>query len=214
MGSLNTTLFISLQLPLLMMCFIMKDRARRNIIFLMFGILAYYLAARANSDIATLFGVDDFYRTTNIAPPVEEILKTLPVLVYVYIKHPKKQDLFELSISAGIGFALIENVVYVSRNVEPGVAITLDMISFAFVRGIATGMMHGLTTLAVGFGMSFIKMRKRLFILATFTFLTVGISYHSIFNTLVLSPYYLIGYFMPIMTFVPLFVFMRKNKML
>ena len=137
---------------------------------------------------------------------VEEILKGLPILVYSFGWKPTRRDLLEAGLSLGIGFAIIENTVYMVGYTEK---ITLLAALF---RGIGAGMMHGITTMAVGFGMSFILLKRKLFVTGTLTFLFMAITYHSIYNMLVQSEYQLFGFLIPILTFSGFFAFYRLHK--
>lgn len=58
-------------------------------------------------------------------------------------------------------------------------------------------------TLAVGYGMSFIKKRRNLFYCGTFALLTLASIYHGIFNMLVQSEYKYLGFILPALTYIP-----------
>ena len=136
---------------------------------------------------------------------MEEILKAIPILIYAFIKKPERQDLLEGGLSVGLGFAIIENVTYIIRFTD---RITLLAASF---RGLGAGMMHGLTTMVVAFGMSFITSKKKLFFVGTLTFMSIAISFHSIYNMLVQSQFQIIGFLIPIVTFMIILIVFKKH---
>ena len=85
-------------------------------------------------------------------------------------------------------------------------------IVWAVIRGFASGLMHGICTSFVGYGISFIKSRRKLFVCGTFALLTLSITYHSLFNTLVQSETYkYLGFFLPISTYIPFVIFFIKS---
>ena len=77
-------------------------------------------------------------------------------------------------------------------------------------------MMHGICTAAVGYGMGYVKKKKKLFVSGTFALLALAIIYHGLFNMLVQSTnLQYVGFFMPAVTYIPLIiylVFFVRNK--
>lgn len=198
-------LFISIILPLATILFIVKGDSRKIVTFLLFGIIAE-LASNLIQNYLYVYVVDDLYFTTNIGPVIEEILKALPVLIFIFAFKPPKQLIYEVSIASGIGFAILENAFII------GADIYSTSLFIAFLRGIGAGMMHAVCTLAVGYGMSFIYKKRWFFIPGTFLFMFMAMVYHSIFNTLVQSKYQVIGLCIPIVTFIPLIIRIIGNN--
>ena len=65
--------------------------------------------------------------------------------------------------------------------------------------------MHGICTLCVGLGISFVRKRKKLFWSGLFALLTLAAVYHGIFNMLQLENRY-VGAVIPIVTYIPMIV--------
>ncbi|MBP5208603.1 MAG: PrsW family intramembrane metalloprotease, partial [Clostridia bacterium] len=95
------------------------------------------------------------------------------------------------------GFALLENVVILTQNVEN---VT---IFWALVRGFGSGLVHGICTVMVGWGVSYVKKRRKLFYCGTFALLSSAIIYHATYNLLVQSKYQYVGIVLPIVTYIP-----------
>ena len=72
--------------------------------------------------------------------------------------------------------------------------------------------MHGICTAAVGYGMSFVKKRKKLFYCGTFALLAMTGIYHGIFNMLVQSDYRYLGFVLPALTFIPPMIQQIKTR--
>ena len=82
----------------------------------------------------------------------------------------------------------------------------------AIVRAFGAGLMHGMCTLLVGVGISFVRKKSKLFVVGTFALLSTAITYHGIYNMLVQSDYQTIGYLLPITTYIPFVVWRIKKK--
>jgi hypothetical protein len=93
--------------------------------------------------------------------------------------------------AVGIGFAVLENAFLLLNGNSFHM---LDAIARAF----GAGLMHGMCTLLVGVGISFVKKRQKLFAVGTFALLSTAITYHGIYNMLVQSNFEIIGYLLPI----------------
>ena len=100
----------------------------------------------------------------------------------------------------------MENAYYIVLNYNA------FSITTALVRGLCTGLMHGMCTLLVGFGISFIRKRRKLFVVGTFALLSTAVTYHAMFNMLIESKYYIVGALLPIVTYIPFFAWRHINK--
>ena len=209
MGALIYILFISIFFPLLFMMLLVEEKARLPIVFVMVGIFASVFASEVNGALLNILKLSRYDATITIAPICEELLKALPVLFFAIVVSDKKEKLFTAAMATGIGFAVLENAYYLIINYE-----TFSFVS-ALVRGFGTGLMHGMCTLLVGFGISFIRKRKKLFAVGTFALLSTAITYHSIFNMLIQSKRPIFGALLPLVTYLPFFLwrhFKKKDK--
>ena len=137
--------------------------------------------------------------TTIVTPVTEEILKALPILYYAVVISDKKEKLFTASMAIGIGFAILENAFYLLSYPN------FNMLS-AIIRAFGAGLMHGMCTLLVGVGISFVKKKSKLFAVGTFALLSIAIVYHGIYNILIQSKHSVIGALLPIATYIPFLV--------
>lgn len=77
-------------------------------------------------------------------------------------------------------------------------------VGWAVIRGFSTALMHGVSTAAVGYGVSFIKKKKKLFFSGTFALLVLACIHHGIFNMLVQSETYkYFGFVLPMLVYLP-----------
>ena len=207
MDSLIYILFISIFFPLFLMMLLVEEKARLPIIFVMVGIFISVFASEVNGVLLSMLNITRYDATITLAPITEELLKAFPILFYAVVVSDKKEKLFTASMATGIGFAVLENAYYLIVNYE-----TFSVLS-ALIRGFCTGLMHGMCTLLVGFGISFIRKRHKLFAVGTFALLSVAITYHAIFNMLIQSKYPAVGALLPMATYLPFFIWRNvKSK--
>ena len=211
MGNLIYILFISIFFPLFLMMLLVEKKARLPIVFVMVGIFISVFASEVNGVLLGKLNLTRYDATITLAPITEELLKALPILFYAIVISDKQETLFTASMATGIGFAILENAYYLVVNYE-----TFSFVS-ALIRGFGTGLMHGMCTLVVGFGISFIRKKSKLFAVGTFALLSTAITYHSIFNMLIQSKYTMFGAFLPLVTYLPFFIWRQvkikeKNK--
>jgi RsiW-degrading membrane proteinase PrsW (M82 family) len=110
--------------------------------------------------------------------------------------------------ATGIGFAILENAFYLINSSN------FTMLS-AVIRAFGAGLMHGMCTLLVGVGISFVKKKRKLFAVGTFGLLSTAIVYHGIYNILIQSKYSIIGACLPIATYIPFLIWrlmLKKRK--
>ncbi len=153
-------LLIAIAIPICVMIFIYKldfyKTGQFVIMLICFGAggLAYGIAVpinrlSMNSGLATYNQMIQF-----VAPVAEEILKGLAI--WVLVRRPKFNYFVDGAIygfTAGIGFAVLENVEYVLGH--PGAALAV-----AINRVISTNLMHAAATATLGIVLGFARFRK------------------------------------------------------
>ena len=210
MANLIYILFICMLAPLLLTLPLMKGASRRVMLYLIIGICVSLFISEINGRILIAFNNQMILVTTTFTPITEEIIKALPVLIYAFLFSDDREKLLPLAFATGIGFALFENTVILVQSIDN------VSILWAIIRGFSTALMHGICTAAVGYGMSFVRKKKKLFVSGTFALLALAVIYHGLFNMLVQSKnLQYVGFFMPAVTYIPLIiylVFSVRNK--
>ena len=206
MEKTNLMLFVCLAAPLSMMLLIFEGKSRRILGFLFAGIFMCMFAGEINGLLLSETDYGIWFMTVNVTPIVEEILKALPVVFIAFVFKPKRQFLLEAAIMVGVGFATMENVCLLFES--SGNLPSLEIVS----RGIGAGMMHGVSTLAVGFSMTFASSNRKLSYAGTVAALSTAIIYHSVYNMMVQSDYPILGILLPVVTFIPFLVYIKRKK--
>ena len=197
MDNLIYTLFICTVAPLLLLVLILKKRSRLIVGFMLTGICISLAVSELNTFLLSLFGDDLIYATTVITPVSEEIANALPVLFFAIVFSDDHDKLLTVAFATGIGFAMFENTVILVQNTD---SVT---VGWAIVRGFSTALMHGVSTAAVGYGISFVKKKRKLFFSGTFALLMIASIHHGIFNMLVQSEYKYLGFILPTLIYLP-----------
>ena len=205
MDNMIYILFISISIPLLLMALLMEKKTRLPISFMLIGIFVSVFASEVNGLFSKLLFMDMYSRTVIVTPISEEILKALPILYYAIVISDKRERLFTASMTLGIGFALLENAYFLLNSDNFTILI-------AVIRAFGAGLMHGMCTLLVGVGISFVKKKRKLFAVGTFGLLSTAIVYHGIYNILIQSEFSIAGALLPIVTYIPFLIWRLRIK--
>ncbi len=203
MGDMIYYLFICIFIPLLVSVPLIQKPSRDIMIYLLSGIFIALFVSELNGLLLKAFDNNTLMVTTTVTPITEEIVKALPVVLYAFLFTKSRQMLLSVSFALGVGFALFENTYILIRNVE-----NLSL-GWAVIRGFSTALMHGICTAAIGYGLSYIRTRKKLSIPGTFALLVTAIIYHGMFNMMVQSENLrYVAYFLPGLTYIPFLVYL------
>ena len=205
MDNIIYILFVSISIPILMMTLLIEKKSRLPVLFMLVGIFVSVFASEVNGLLAKLIDIGMYNVTIVVTPITEEVIKALPILYYAIVISDKREQLFTASMATGIGFAVLENAYYLLNYPN------FSMLS-AVIRAFGSGLMHGMCTLLVGMGISYVKKKKKMFAVGTFGFLSTSIVYHGIYNILIQSKYSLIGALLPIITYIPFIIWRFRNR--
>ena len=206
MDNLIYILFICITIPLTLMVFLVNRNARQPVVFFIVGIFVALFVSEVNAILLYVIPMEMSEFTIRVTPVSEEILKAIPVLFFARVISDKRESLITASLSIGIGFAVMENSFVLLQSID-----SVSLL-WAIMRGFGTGMMHGMCTFLVGSGFSFVNKNKKLFVVGTFSLMSLAITYHSVFNMLVQSEYYYLGALLPILTYLPFAIARLKTS--
>ena len=199
MENLIYILFICVVAPLLLFLVLMKKLSWLLVGYLLIGVCLSLCVSELNALLLDFFRNNVLYVTTCITPVTEEVIKALPVLFFAIVFSDDRDKLLTIAFATGIGFALFENTMILVQNTAN---VT---IGWAIVRGFSTALMHGISTAAVGYGMSFIKKKRKLFYCGSFALLILASIHHGIFNMLVQTEEYkYFGFVLPMLVYLPM----------
>ena len=207
MAELILILFICFFIPTVMALFLVKGESKITLLFMIIGIFVCLFASYINGFAESISKSFTRMQLTYIVTPlVEEVLKAIPIVVFVFMFNPKKEHLLSCAMMLGIGFSILENAYILASNIE---TVT---ITWSVVRGIGAGLMHGVSTLLIGYGLSYVRVHRRLALTGTYGLLILATLYHACFNLLIQSDYRFYGILMPIMTFLPILLILYRKR--
>ena len=198
-------LFISIFVPIMLMANLIEKKARLPIVFVLAGMFISVFAAEVNGVLRLMLPLSSYELTIIVTPMSEELLKALPIVFYALVISDRAEALFTASMATGIGFAVLENAYYLLNRPQWNI---LD----AVIRAFGPGLMHGMCTLLVGAGITFVRKKRKVFWVGTFALLSTAIIYPGIYNMLVQSQYKMIGQLLPISTYIPFLMWRLKKK--
>ena len=208
MDDLSVILYVCVLLPIILSLFILEGRARLVVGFILLGMTICLYVSYMNTIICNALGESLVYYTTTVSPILEEVAKAIPILIYAFVFSNDRKSIIHASFSVGLGFAVLENLIILTQNIG---TVSVD-VPWAFARGFGAGLMHGVCTVAVGLGISFVKNRKKFFYCGTLSLLMLAITYHAIYNVIVLSSYRYFGFALPLATYIPILFCLRAGR--
>ncbi|MCF0230342.1 MAG: PrsW family intramembrane metalloprotease [Parasporobacterium sp.] len=206
MDNLILVVFFCIVIPIGLTLFLVDKKSRMTLGFLILGMCACLFISAVNSFILKITNFDRVYVTTNLTPVTEELIKFFVIFCFAVFVSRKTEELINVSLATGIGFAIFENVVLILSGSGS------SNLAWAITRSFAASLMHGVCTALVGYGLSFVGKKRKFLVSGTFALLTAAISYHAIFNVLVQSEYSYIGFVMPLLTYIPFIIAYRQQK--
>ncbi len=167
--------------PLLLSVIFVCNQARGYVLAFVAGMVACLLAAYVTGFIRLLIGWDETELRIFLSPVVEEMVKLIPLLLMLLMTEPGDDALLLLAVALGTGFATFENCCSL---------LSSETISFSFVliRGLAVGVMHIVSVLALSLGIIAAR-RLRLLSLPGFVgAFSISVIFHGLYNLLVSAP--------------------------
>ena len=199
-------IYICLAAPLMLTILCLKGDGRKGLIFLLAGMTSCLLSGYVSSFAAGAAGVDLLTASHEIAPAVEEIMKSLPLLFYLLIFEPEKKDVISGALRVAVGFATFENVGFLTSY---GAA---DLLRLA-IRSFGTGAMHVVCGMVVAIGLFFLWDRVWLRAVGAFALLCFATTFHAIFNVFVnqTGAVFWIGSAVPLTVMLVYLLFFRRR---
>lgn len=205
MGDPMMTLFISLVIPMFLMMLVLQGEAKIRMMFIFFGLFSCFFCANINGAILELVNMSQYDMTYMVTPIVEEIIKAVPILVYAFFFNPNRRSILECSILLGIGFGMLENAFIMLQ-------LQTASVGLALIRGFGAGLVHGLSTLLVGYGISFVHLRRKLFFVGTYGLLLTAIIYHACYNLLIQSAWDFFGILITVIPYIAILLVSNRTK--
>lgn len=188
-------IFVCISAPLLIAALCVGRKHCRLFLFCLFGMGACLLSSYINTFFAAAYHADAFVAAVEIAPVVEEIIKLLPLLFYLFVFDPNAEEIKTAVLTIAAGFATFENICYLIQN-------GAEQLPLLLFRGCGTGAMHIVCGAIIGYGLMYVWKQTWLTIVGTCGLLGAVICFHGIYNLLIAygSPIQYVAYILPLLT--------------
>ena len=197
-------ILLCIAIPFIIAAVFSRGHSRRFIISFLVGMISCLIAAYISGFIDTVKGVDE--TALFISPIVEEIMKMLPLIFYLFMFEPEDNELIMTAIGIGTGFATYENCCYI-------LTMGAGKISYIIIRGMAVGVMHIVSIIAFIIGLTIARRFKLLSVASIVGALSLSMTFHGLYNLLVSEPGITtyIGYALPVVTALLMYIPYRRS---
>lgn len=188
-------ILLCIGIPLLIVVFFIWGNTRRFISAFLIGMLMCLFSAYISGFLFVSLGWSETDTMIFISPIVEEIMKFLPLLFYLFLLEPEDEHMLLVATGLGAGFATFENCCYI-------LTAGAESLPYIMVRGMAVGVMHIISILVLAFSFVLVKRYKAFGFPAILGSLSLSMTFHALYNLLVSEPGPLswIGYALPLLT--------------
>lgn len=198
-------ILLCIAIPLIIACLFTSGATRRFLFSFLIGMGACLLAAYISGFIDAASGMGARDTAIFISPVVEETMKMMPILFYLFLLEPEDDGLILSAAGIGTGFAIYENCCYI-------LSVGAESMSFIMIRGLAVGVMHIVSVLALAMGLTLVRRFHALSAASIMGALALSMTFHGLYNLLVSQPGITsyIGYILPMLTAVCMYLPYRK----
>ena len=198
-------ILICIALPIIISLFFIHGSARCFAASFLAGMVVCLLAAYISGFINAAGGMKAEDTAVFISPVVEEIMKFIPILFFLFMLVPEDRTLIIVAVGICAGFATFENCCYILSS-------GAESLPYILIRGMAVGVMHVVSGIAVTLGLLVARRYKMLSLAGIIGALGLSTSFHALYNLLVSEPGItsVIGYALPLVTAAMLYLPYRR----
>lgn len=185
-------IFICLIAPCLLLFAFVERATRKHLSFVLIGMAMSLLSSYLNQFFMVCLDADVRMVSVEIAPICEEVGRSFPLVLWIFLTRPKKEEILPSSLFLAVGFATFENVCYLIQNGATN-------YQYLLLRGCSAGAVHILCGLALGYGLTWLFSRPWLAAIGTMAVIGGCSVFHGIYNLLCTADGWqkIIGYALP-----------------
>ena len=200
-------IFICIVVPLLVSLLFIRKNVRHFVIFLMLGMAACLLSAYISAFLGSVKAASPEETSVFISPVVEEIMKLIPIVLFLLVFEPDEENLALSAVAIGIGFATFENCCFILSD-------SAASLPYMLIRGFSVGVMHLVCIVTVGYGLAFSQREGLIRTSVSVGLLAFASTFHGLYNLLVSKPGLpsYIGFVLPITAALALRTFIWRKR--
>ena len=198
-------ILLCIAIPLAVSLLFIRGEVRRYLAAFLLGMGVCLISAYISGFLNLATGMGDNDTSVFLSPVVEELMKLLPLLFFLFLFSPRERTLTTLAVAVGAGFATFENCCYILTQ-------GAESLPYILIRGMAVGVMHIVSVLALSIWLIAAKRLRVLSFPAVVSGLSLAMIFHALYNLLVSESgvSIVIGYLMPLLTALALFMLYRR----
>ena len=198
-------ILLCIAVPLLTSLLFIRGEVRRYLSAFLLGMLVCLISAYISGFFNLITDMGENDTAIFISPMVEELMKLMPLMIFIILFQPEDRTLTTLAVATGTGFATFENCCYILTS-------GAERLTYILIRGLAVGVMHIVSILALAIWLIFAKRLRVFSFPAVLGGLSLSMTFHAIYNLLVSEPGVssFVGYLLPPLTALALFLLYRK----
>ena len=198
-------ILLCIAVPLVVSLLFVRGEVQRYLSAFLLGMGVCLISAYISGFLNLATGMGDNDTSVFLSPVVEELMKLLPLLFFLFLFSPKERTLTTLAVAVGAGFATFENCCYILTQ-------GAESLPYILIRGMAVGVMHIVSVLALSIWLIAAKRLRVLSFPAVVSGLSLAMIFHALYNLLVSESGVstVIGYLMPLLTALALYLLYRR----
>ena len=198
-------ILLCIALPLIVSLFFTRGNVRKYMGAFLIGMIMCLLSAYISGFVVVTSGAGENNTAVFLSPMVEELMKLLPLMLFMILLETEETMLMMLSVAIGAGFATYENCCYILTS-------GAENLGYVLIRGLAVGVMHIVSILALSIWFSMARRMKVFDLSSVMVGVSISMIFHSLYNLLVSVPGIstFIGFAMPLLTAALLYYIYRR----
>ena len=203
----SENILLCIAIPLLISLLFTEKKTRTFIFAFVVGMVTCLLSAYISGFLKFVLNIEQEEMAVFYSPIIEEIMKLLPLLFYLFVFLPKEDSMFTAALGSGLGFATFENCCYILSS-------GASRIAYVMIRGLAVGVMHLVCALVLVLGLWLAKRIKGITPAGVIGALSLSTAFHGLYNLLVSEPGLSTtsGYILPMGTIVVMYIYYYRGK--
>ena len=198
-------ILLCIAVPLLIALLFVRGGARRFVAAFLLGMAVCLISAYISGFFNLITGMGENDTSIFLSPVIEELMKMLPLIFFMLLFSMESRTFMMIAVAVGAGFATFENCCYILTS-------GADSLPYILIRGLAVGVMHIVSVLALSIWLILAKRLKAFTFPAVVGGLSLAMIFHALYNLLVSQPgvYSVIGYTMPLIAAGLLYLLYRR----
>lgn len=178
----SENILLCIAIPLAVSLVFLRASARVLIFSFVLGMGSCLLSAYIGGFVGIVAGASASDTAVYFSPVIEEVMKLLPIVFALVVFEPDDEERVMLcAVALGTGFATFENCCYL-------LSAGSESLRYTLVRGLAVGVMHVVSMVAVSLSILLVRRYKAPFVPGTVGALSMSTTIHALYNLLVSEP--------------------------